>query len=133
MESIKQLFQVFTSKELFIEWLLAVNISIGKKLLRKKAEIEVETYSVNNKDIDMRTAPQAIKNNMIYDANVLQERWDICRQCPHLKYDETNPDTDRKDGRCTECGCFMNVKCHYATAECPIGKWKKFEKNKKNA
>ena len=81
MESIKQLFQVFTSKELFIEWLLAVNISIGKKLLRKKAEIEVETYSVNNKDIDMRTAPQTIKNNMIYDSNVLQERWDMCNSC----------------------------------------------------
>ena len=68
MQQVRQLFQVFTNKELFIEWLLAINISIGKKLLRKKAEIEVETYSVTNKDIDMRTAPQAIKNNMIYDA-----------------------------------------------------------------
>ena len=34
-----------------------------------------------------------------------------------------NPDTNKKDGRCTHCGCFMNVKVHYATAECPIGKW----------
>ena len=25
----------------------------------------------------------------------------------------------------------MNVKTHYATAECPKGYWKKFEKNKK--
>ena len=50
-------------------------------------------------------------------------RWEICKQCPHLLYDETNPDTGKKDGRCTHCGCFMNVKVHYAVAECPIGKW----------
>ena len=61
-----------------------------------------------------------------------QRRWEICKGCPFLKYDETNPDTNKKDGRCTECGCFMNVKCHYACAECPIGKWGKYEKpNKK--
>ena len=52
-------------------------------------------------------------------------RWEICKQCPHLKYDETNPDTGKKDGRCTHCGCFMNVKVHYAVAECPINKWTK--------
>ena len=57
-----------------------------------------------------------------------ERRWEICKQCPKLLYDETKPDTNKKDGRCTECGCFMNVKTHYATAECPIGKWKKFEK-----
>ena len=51
--------------------------------------------------------------------------WGPCKQCPHLLYDETNPDTGKKDGRCTHCGCFMNVKVHYAVAECPIDKWKK--------
>ena len=68
--------------------------------------------------------------HVIVPQEVAEERWEICIQCPLLKYDEVNPDTDKKDGRCTECGCFMNVKCHYATAECPIGKWKKFDKNK---
>ena len=66
--------------------------------------------------------------HVIVPQEVAEERWEICKQCPQLLYDEVNPDTDKKDGRCTECGCFMNVKCHYATAECPIGKWKKFEK-----
>ena len=66
--------------------------------------------------------------HVIVPQEVAKERWEICKQCPQLLYDEVNPDTDKKDGRCTECGCFMNVKCHYATAECPIGKWKKFEK-----
>ena len=54
-----------------------------------------------------------------------ERRWEICLKCPHLKYDETNPDTNKKDGRCTHCGCFINVKVHYAVAECPIDKWKK--------
>ena len=54
-----------------------------------------------------------------------ERRWKICLECPHLKYDETNPDTNKVDGRCTHCGCFMNVKVHYAVAECPIGKWPK--------
>ena len=54
-----------------------------------------------------------------------ERRWKICLECPHLLYDEVNPDTNKKDGRCTHCGCFMNVKVHYAVAECPIDKWKK--------
>ena len=52
-----------------------------------------------------------------------ERRWNICLKCPNLKYDETNPDTNKKDGRCTHCGCFMNVKVHYAVAECPIDRW----------
>ena len=54
-----------------------------------------------------------------------ERRWKICKECPELLYDETNPDTNKKDGRCTQCGCFMNVKVHYAVAECPIGNWEK--------
>jgi len=67
---------------------------------------------------------------VIVPQEVAEARWDICKQCPYLLYDEMNPDTNKKDGRCTECGCFMNVKTHYATAECPIGKWKREDKNK---
>ena len=60
-----------------------------------------------------------------------ERRWEICLDCPHLLFDQTNPDTNKKDGRCTHCGCFMNVKVHYAVAECPIGKWGKYEKSNK--
>jgi len=66
--------------------------------------------------------------HVIVPQEIAQERWNECIRCDRLLYDEINPDTDKKDGRCVECGCFMNVKTHYATAECPIGKWKKFEK-----
>ena len=54
-----------------------------------------------------------------------ERRWEICKGCEFLLYDHTNPDTNKKDGRCTHCGCFMNVKVHYAVAECPVGKWPK--------
>ena len=54
-----------------------------------------------------------------------QRRWEICKGCPELLYDQTNPDTGKKDGRCPHCGCFMNLKVHYAVAHCPLDKWQK--------
>ncbi len=60
---------------------------------------------------------------VICESHKAQHRWRICKDCPALLYDETNPDTNKKDGRCVECGCFMNVKVHYESAECPKDKW----------
>jgi hypothetical protein len=60
-------------------------------------------------------------------ADVADERLDICRSCPFFKYDQVNPETEVADGRCLKCGCFMNIKAHWAHAECPIGKWGKCE------
>ena len=62
-------------------------------------------------------------SQVIAPQEIAEKRWEICKGCEFLKYDETNPDTGKKDGRCTHCGCFMNVKVHYAVAECPIEKW----------
>jgi len=62
-------------------------------------------------------------SQVIAPQEIAEKRWEICKQCPQLLYDETNPDTGKKDGRCVECGCFMNIKVHYAVAECPIDKW----------
>ena len=64
-------------------------------------------------------------SQVIAPQDIAEKRWEICKKCPHLLYDEVNPDTGKRDGRCTHCGCFMNVKVHYAVAECPIDKWKK--------
>jgi hypothetical protein len=50
-------------------------------------------------------------------------RWDICKECPFLLYDETNPDTGKRDGRCVQCACFMNVKVHFQQCKCPVDKW----------
>ena len=62
-------------------------------------------------------------SQVIAPQEIAEKRWNICLKCPNLKYDETNPDTGKRDGRCTHCGCFMNVKVHYAVAECPIDRW----------
>ena len=64
-------------------------------------------------------------------AEKADERLEICRECPFFKYDKVNPETQVADGRCLKCGCFMNVKAHWASAECPIGKWGKCEEIKK--
>ena len=60
-------------------------------------------------------------------ADKADERLRICNECPFYKYDQVNPETGVADGRCLKCGCFMNVKAHWAYAECPIGKWGKCE------
>ena len=62
-------------------------------------------------------------SQVIAPQEIAEKRWEICKGCEFLKYDEVNPDTNKKDGRCTHCGCFMNVKVHYAVSECPVGKW----------
>ena len=69
--------------------------------------------------------------NWMVSAEKANERLEICRTCPYFKYDKKNPETDIADGRCAHCGCFMNTKAHWASAECPIGKWGKCEEIKK--
>ena len=106
-----------------------------EKMLGKEQKLPPISQMVRNVAVDHWKSLKAFLKgkHVIVPQEVAQKRWNECLQCPKLMYDETNPDTNRKDGRCTECGCFMNVKCHYATAECPIGKWKKFENNEKKA
>lgn len=43
---------------------------------------------------------------------VLEQRLEICSICPQ-----------RKDDRCTVCGCFVASKASLDTQECPLGKW----------
>ena len=115
MESVKQLYQVFTTKQLLLEWLLEVNKYFGKKLVRSLAVEEVNGYAEVNDSIDMRTAPKAVKNSIIHDEEVLKMRWDLCSGCEFLK-----------DDKCDKCGCFMKVKHKFSQAKCPIGKWDKY-------
>jgi len=43
-----------------------------------------------------------------------QRRYDICQGCDSF---------DRIRKRCKECGCFMQKKVAFSSAECPLGKW----------
>ena len=98
-----------------------------EEMLKEEQKLPPASQMVRNIATDHWKSLKAfIKGEqVIVPQEVAEERWKICLECPHLLYDETNPDTNKKDGRCTHCGCFMNVKVHYASAECPIDKWKK--------
>ena len=115
MESVKQLYYVITTKQLFLEWLLEINLFIGKRLMKSLAKEEVNRFAETNEMIDMRTAPGRIKSNIIHDEDVLKMRWDLCLECEFLN-----------DNKCDKCGCFMKVKHKLAMAKCPIGKWDKY-------
>ena len=115
MESVKGLYQIFTDKSLFAEWLLSINIIIGRRLTRWISRIEADYYIETHSDIDLRTAPQAVKRNRLYDEDVLKMRWDLCSSCEFL--------TD--DLRCSKCKCPMVGKYKLAHSYCPIGKWNK--------
>ena len=97
-----------------------------EEMLSEEKKLPSTSQMVRNLAVDhWRSLKAFVKGKqVIVQKEIAEERWEICKGCQYLKYDETNPDTNKKDGRCTECGCFMNVKVHYATAECPVGKWK---------
>ena len=115
LESVKQLYYVITTKQLFLEWLLEVNKYFGKKLVRSLAVEEINEFAENNDTLDMRTASNTIKRSIIHDEEVLKMRWDLCSSCEFLK-----------DDKCESCGCFMKVKHKLAMASCPEGKWDKY-------
>ena len=115
LESVKQLYYVITTKQLFLEWLLEINTFIGRKLDRSLAVEEINEYAETNQTLDMRTAPDRVKRNVIHDEEVLKMRWDICSGCEFLK-----------DNKCEKCGCFMKVKHKLAMASCPEGKWDRY-------
>ena len=96
-----------------------------EKMLAEEQKLPPISQMVRNLAVDHWKSLKAFMKgeNIITSQAVAEKRWSICLKCPHLLFDETNPDTNKKDGRCTHCGCFMNVKVHYAVAECPIDKW----------
>ena len=102
-------------KLLTVEWILEVLRAISIYFLKKKARIQAEIYTVQNKEIDMRTMPPAVKRGIIHDEKVLAERWDLCASCEFLS----------DSNKCQKCGCFMKVKHKLGWASCPIGKWGK--------
>ena len=115
MESVKQLYYVVTTKQLFLEWLLEINLFIGRKLSKALALEEINEFAETNERIDMRTAPDRVKRNIIHDEEVLKMRWDLCTGCEFLN-----------NNKCEKCGCFMKVKHKLSMASCPIGKWDRY-------
>ena len=101
------------------------NIKESEEMLKKEKKLPPTSQMVRDLAVThWKTLGAWLKGSQtITTQEVAERRWEICKECPHLLYDQVNPDTNKRDGRCTHCGCFMNVKVHYAVAECPIGKW----------
>lgn len=66
--------------------------------------------------IDLRKLSAKVKNLLIYDEKVIQERWDLCQECEFLL----------ASSNCKKCGCFMKLKIRVSNSKCPIGKWDKY-------
>ena len=117
MDSVRQLYQVITTKQLFLEWLLEINLFFGRKLQRALAIEEVNEFAETNEVLDMRTAPKNVKKNIIHDEEVLKMRWDLCSSCEFLQ-----------DRKCLKCGCYMHIKHKLSIARCPLNppKWDKY-------
>ena len=117
LQQVKQLYYVVTTKQLFLEWLLEINLFIGRKLTKLLAIEEANEFAETNDTLDMRTSPKAVKRNVIHDEEVLKMRWDLCSSCEFLK-----------DGKCEKCGCWMKVKHRLSIARCPLKppKWDKY-------
>lgn len=65
------------------------------------------------------TMVESVKENFIQpiielDDAVVEHRFNTCKGC-----DKFNHETQR----CTECGCFMQVKTKFTQATCPLNKW----------
>ena len=103
-------------KHKIVDYLLNMNIYIGRKLIFLKAKYEADDYAINNDKIDMRNISSRFKNILLHDQDIIDRRWSECEKCEFLLKPTNN---------CKKCGCFMNVKTKVATASCPIGKWGK--------
>ena len=94
------------------------------KYQSKYSSAEVEEV-VENGGFNMRNMRDKIKNALIYDQDILDKRWEICKGCEFLT---TNERMGKTYNRCEQCGCFMKIgdtfiKIRVGTASCPVGKW----------
>ena len=108
-----------------INFLLQLNIKIGRKLTYVLAKYEADEYAEKNENIDLRSIPSRIKQVILHDQTIIDRRFSMCQDCEHFI---------SATSQCKECGCFMKVKTKVATARCPVGKWEKeydFIKGKK--
>ncbi len=103
-------------KYTILNYILKINIKIGRMLVRALAEVEVDEYAKKNDKIDLRAISNRFKNIMLHDQEIIDKRWAECEKCEFLIKPTNN---------CKKCGCFMKVKTKVATAACPIGKWEK--------
>ncbi len=96
-----------------------------ESMLEKEKRLPSNAQIIRNLAIDQWRSLKlfAKRGKVIASQEIATERWETCSSCEYLLYDETNPETNKKDGRCVHCGCFMSIKVHFSSSKCPIGVW----------
>ena len=101
------------------------SIKQTEQMLSKEKKLPPTHQMARNLAVDMWQGFKGMikGQKLLANTDEAEHRWAICKECPFLLYDEVNPDTNKVDGRCIECGCFMNVKVHFEHSKCPLKKW----------
>ena len=81
-----------------------VNMSFIQKMIKRSEELAIATIDV-------------ARHHVVPD-DVKAERFATCKSCEHFF---------QPTATCKKCGCFMAVKTSIIHAECPVGKWGKYE------
>ena len=73
-----------------------------EEMLEKEQQLPPASQMIRNIAVDhWKTLKSGIKGSQVITTQEEAERrWKICLECPHLLYDQINPDTNKKDGRC---------------------------------
>ena len=66
-------------------------------------------------DLNIQKIPKILHRFLVFEEEVLQERWDACNSCEFLTENLV----------CKKCSCFMKLKTRVARMKCPVGKWGK--------
>ena len=64
-------------------------------------------------DFNLKKVPKILHRFLVFDEEILQDRWDACNKCEFL--------TEKL--KCKKCGCVMRIKSRVAKMKCPVGKW----------
>lgn len=104
-------------KLLIVEWLLELFRAFCIKLLYIKSSLEVDEYSRINESVDLRNMPSFFKKTLIYNQDIINERWEICKSCEFFTESNT----------CSICKCMMKTKVKFSVASCPKNKWGKYK------
>lgn len=96
--------------------------SIEKEEIDAKLPPTTEMVKGLAKDA-MKTFRNIMKRKkVLVTEEVAQKRLNICMACDYKHL------TQKNRLRCTECGCFMDIKAHLAASKCPKDFWIKDKK-----
>ena len=97
-------------------WPKSRNESLSKAARKTKHDTQVKVGAVRMAQGAAKAAKQAAVEGKV-SAEIREERMETCRACPHFIEDSK---------RCSECGCFMELKSWIGGNPdhlCPKKKW----------